>query len=157
VAKFIGDGLAANQGAVVVTTPAHGASIREQLTAMGVGSQGRIGRGELLMFDADEVLSHLMVGNRPDAQRFSDLINPLMDKAAGSRTRPVRIYGDMVELLWRSGREDAAISLEMLGHQLIAARKCSILCGYSTAVGHGEGFDSICARHSHVVPPHTAV
>jgi CheY-like chemotaxis protein len=157
VARFIGDGLAANQGAVVVSTPAHGGSIREQLTAMGVSSQPRVGHGELLMFDADEVLSALMVGNRPDAQRFNDMINPLMDKAAGSRTRPVRIYGDMVDVLWRSGREDAALALEMLGHQLVAARKCSILCAYSAGVGQGESLNSICARHSHVVPPRTAV
>ena len=154
VAKFIGDGLAANQGAVVITTPAHGASIREQLAAMDVGSHTRTGHGELLTFDADEVLSLLMVGNRPDAERFADTINPLMDKAAGSRTRPVRIYGDMVDVLWRSGREDAALSLEMLGHQLVAARKCSILCAYAAGIGQGAGLNSICDRHSHVMPPH---
>ena len=157
VARFIGDGLAAGQGAVVVTTAAHGASIREQLTAMAVGSQARTGHGELLMFDADEVLSHLMVGDRPDAQRFNDTINPLMDKAAGSSARPVRIYGDMVDVLWRSGREEAALSLEVLGHQLVAARKCSILCAYSAGVGRGKGFNTICDRHSHVVPSQTAL
>jgi CheY-like chemotaxis protein len=157
VAKFIGDGLAADQGAVVVTTPAHAASIREHLKAMDVvGSQARMGLGELLMFDADEVLSQLMVGDRVDARRFNDTLNPLMDKAAGSRTRPVRIYGDIVDVLWGSGREDAALSLETLGHQLVAARKCSILCAYSAGVGQDQRFDSICARHSHVVPPDTA-
>src|SRR3954452_2679976 len=56
VAKFIGDGLAANQGAVIVATPAHRDAIREQLTAIGVDYDARIGLGELLMFDATEVL-----------------------------------------------------------------------------------------------------
>jgi hypothetical protein len=45
----------------------------------------------------------------------------------------------------------------MLWHQLIAGRKCSLLCGYSAGVCHGEGFNTICDRHSHVVPPHTVV
>ena len=66
------------------------------------------------MFHADEVLNRFMVGNGPDAERFEDTINPILDKAAGSRKRLVRIYGEMVDVLWSSGREDAALSLEML-------------------------------------------
>jgi CheY-like chemotaxis protein len=52
VARFIGEGLAASQAAVIVATASHGASIRDQLTADGVASQRRIERGELLIFDA---------------------------------------------------------------------------------------------------------
>jgi CheY-like chemotaxis protein len=157
VARFIGEGLAASQAAVIVATAAHGALIRDHLTAMGVDSQPRIEQGELLMFDADEVLNQLMVGDRLDAERFEDTIMPIVAKAAGSRKRPVRIYGEMVDVLWSRGREDAALSLELLWHQLIAGRKCSLLCGYSSGVCQGEGFNTICDRHSHVVPPHPSV
>src|SRR5688572_581994 len=61
VARFIGEGLAANQAAVIVATASHSASIRDQLMAMGFDSQERIEQGELLMFDADEVLKRLLV------------------------------------------------------------------------------------------------
>jgi len=154
VARFIGEGLAASQAAVIVATASHSGAIRDQLTAMGVDSQERIGQGRLLMFDADEVLNRLMVGHRPDAERFDDTINAIVDKAAGSTKRLVRIYGEMVDVLWSRGREEAALSLEMLWHQLIAGRKCSLLCGYSSDVCATEGFNSICDRHSHVVPLH---
>jgi hypothetical protein len=157
VARFISEGLAARQTAVIVATARHGASIGEQLTATGVDVQQRIDRGELLMLDADEVLDRFMVDHRPDAQRFEDTINPILDEAAGSRKRLVRIYGEMVDVLWTNGREDAALSLETLWHQLIAGRKCSLLCGYSSSVCPGEGFNAICDRHSHVVPLHTTV
>ena len=157
VAGFIGEGLAASQAAVVVATASHVASIREQLTAMGVGSQGRIEQGELLMFDADEVLTRLMVGNRPDPKRFEDTINTIVDKAAGRRKRLVRIYGEMVDVLWSNGRDDAALSLEILWHQLIAARKCSLLCGYSSGGCQGEGFNTISDRHSHLMSAHHCV
>ena len=109
------------------------------------------------MFDADEVLTRLMVGNRPDAERFENTINPIVDRAAGGRKRLVRIYGEMVDVLWSSAREEAALSLEILWHQFIAGRKCSLLCGYSSDVCPTEGFNTICDRHSHVMPPHTAV
>ncbi len=156
VARFIGEGLAASQAAVIVATASHGAYIRGQLTAMGVDCQERIEQGALLMFDADEVLNRLMAGSRPDALRFEDTINPIVDRAAGSRKRLVRIYGEMVDVLWSNGREDAALSLEILWHQFIAGRKCSLLCGYSSAICSGEGFNAICDRHSHVVPSHHA-
>src|SRR5688572_7530581 len=105
VARFIGEGLAASQAAVIVATASHGASIRDQLTADQVGFTARIERGEVLILDADEVLNRLMVDDRPDAERFEDTINPILDKAAGPRKRLVRIYGEMVDVLWGSGRE----------------------------------------------------
>ncbi len=157
VARFIGEGLAASQAAVIVATASHSASIRDQLTAIGVDSQERIEQGELLMLDADEVLNRLMVGNRLDPECFEDTINPILDKTAGNRKRLVRIYGEMVNVLWSRGREDAALSLEILWHQLIARRKCSLLCGYASGICQGEEFNTISARHSHVMPAHPAV
>ena len=57
VARFIGEGLSARQTAVIVATARHAASIGDQLMATGVDFQQRIDQGELLMFDADEVLN----------------------------------------------------------------------------------------------------
>jgi CheY-like chemotaxis protein len=155
VAGFIGEGLTAGQAAVVVATLSHAASIREHLTAMGVGPQERIEDGELLMFEADEVLERFMVGEQPEPERFEQAINPILNRAAGSRKRLVRIYGEMVDVLWGSGREAAALSLEILWQQLLAGRKCSLLCGYSSRRCQGDGLNAICSRHTHVVPTTT--
>jgi hypothetical protein len=151
VASFIGEGLVADQPAVLIATASHSVAIREQLTAMGVDAEGRIEQGELLMLDADEVLNCFMVGELPDAGRFEDTMNPIIDRAVGSRKRVVRAYGEMVDVLWRNDQEAAAASLEILWDQLIARRKCSLLCGYSLeAVGKGDGYHRICDQHSHV-------
>src|SRR5688572_3219443 len=91
VARFIGEGLTANQAAVIVATASHGASIRVELTAMGVTSPEQIEQGELLMVDAHEVLNRLMVDGQPDSERFAQTINPIVDKAAGTGKRLVRI------------------------------------------------------------------
>ena len=155
VARFIGEGLASGQAAVIVATPSHGDAIGDELRRMGVDSRERIEQGVLRMLDADEVLNRFMIGGQPDPERFEDTIHSIVDTVAGTRRRLVRIYGEMVDVLWNSGREDAALSLEHLWHQLVAGRKCSLLCGYSSAVRQGEGFDTICDRHSHVVPSHT--
>ena len=133
VARFIGEGLAARQAAVIVATASHGASIRDQLTTMGVDSQERIDQGELLMFDADEVLNRFMVGNLPDAQRFEDTIDPIVDKAAAAGS----VWCGSTARWWTccgaaAGRCGAVA--RDLWHQLIAGRKCSLLCGYSSSV-----------------------
>jgi hypothetical protein len=66
--------------------------------------------------------------------------------------RPVRVYGEMVGLLWKNGNEAAAESLEAQWNQLMAVRKFSLLCGYSMDdVGQGAGLKKICDQHSHVV------
>jgi CheY-like chemotaxis protein len=151
VASFIGEGLVTDQPAVLIATASHSAAIREQLTAMGVDAEGRIEQGELLMLDADEVLHCFMVDELPNAGRFKETMTPIIDRAAGSRKRMVRAYGEMVDVLWRNNREAAAVSLEILWNQLIARRKCSLLCGYSLdAIGKGGGYNRICDQHSHV-------
>jgi CheY-like chemotaxis protein len=151
VASFIGEGLVADQPAVLIATASHRAAIREQLTAIGFDADGRMAQGELLMLDADEVLNCFMVDELPNARRFEDTMNPIIHRVAGSRKRTVRAYGEMVDVLWRNDQEAAAVSLEILWNQLIARRKCSLLCGYSLdAVGKGGGYNRICDQHSHV-------
>jgi KaiC/GvpD/RAD55 family RecA-like ATPase len=153
VASFIGAGLVADQPAVLVATSSHSAAILEQLNAMAVDPRRRMEQGELVMFDADELLNCFMVDDMPDARRFDDMMNAIVAKAGGSRKRMVRAYGEMVDLLWAKDSQAAAVSLETLWNQLIARHKCSLLCAYSSdGVGKGAGFHAICDQHSHVVP-----
>ncbi len=128
------------------------AAILEQLVAMAVDPQRRIEQGDLVMLDADEVLSRIMVDDMPDTGRFEDTINPIVSGAAGRWMRPVRVYGEMVDLLWKNGKAAAAVSLEIQWNHLIAKHKCSLLCGYSMDdVRQGAGLKQICDQHSHVV------
>jgi hypothetical protein len=106
------------------------------------------------MLDANDMMSRLMVDDMPSVQSFQDEVLPSVDmmvRRAG-QARP-RIYGEMVDLLWNSGREGAALSLEEHWNQRDIARSFSILCGYSmNAVDEAAGFGKICDRHDHVLP-----
>ena len=89
---------------IVFATANEDASIASAASALGASPDVRCRRRP----------EPIDVGNRPDAERFEDTINPIVDKAAGSRKRLVRIYGEMVDVWWSSGREDAAPSLDIL-------------------------------------------
>ena len=52
----------------------------------------------------------------------------------------------------------ALLSGERVLHRCrLDAYRRSLLCGYSSGVGPGEGFNTICDRHSHVVAVHAAM
>jgi CheY-like chemotaxis protein len=154
VARFIGGGLVVDQPGILVATPSTSAAVLEQLAAMAVDPESRIAQGDLVMLDADEILSRVMVEDVPDPRRLEKVMDVMLGGAAGCGKRPVRVYGEMVDLLWKNGKAAAAVSLEIQWNHFIARHKCScsFLCGYSmNDVRQGAGLKTICEQHSHVV------
>lgn len=94
VASFLGDGLAAGCPAVVVATPAHRAAFGARLGAAA---------GRLVMADAATMLQGFLAGDRLDPGRFRDAALELLGSVARPG-RPVRIYAEMVALLWDAGQ-----------------------------------------------------
>src|SRR4029434_1895112 len=68
----------------------------------------------------------------------------------------VRVFGEMVALLWAEGNMDAALQLEMLCNDLVTLHPFSLLCAYPlrgfTQATHAQPLLTICAAHSHVIP-----
>jgi hypothetical protein len=85
--------------------------------------------GQLLFLDAAELLSTFMVDGNPDPKLFKFGIKTLMDRAGhdpSTGQREVRIFGEMVSLLWPSNRA-AAERLEALGNEAIEEYSVPIL------------------------------
>ena len=61
----------------------------------------------------------------------------------------------MVDVLWKEGKPEAAIRLEMLWNKLAQQHGFALLCGYSMGNFYKEtkGFEAICREHTHVVAP----
>jgi CheY-like chemotaxis protein len=154
VARFIGEGLAAGQPALVIARSLHAAAFLDQLADIGIDSRNRLERGDLVMLDANDVVSRLIVDDVLSVQCFQDEVLPVLDMMVRrvGQARP-RVYGEMVDLLWNGGMEAAALSVEDHWNQLDSARSFSVLCGYSmNAVDKAVGFGKICDRHNHVLP-----
>src|SRR5579862_376840 len=157
VGEFISQGLIGGQPALVIATDSHATGILDQLRSRYIDVARAIDRGELIILDAHQTLDQFMVNGHPDSARFADTVGRLV---AGTITgRPaktlVRAYGEMVDVLWKDGRQDAAIRLEILWNRLAATYHFALLCGY--AIGHfykeTRGFEDVCQQHSHVIPP----
>jgi hypothetical protein len=153
VAEFLSDGLAAGNPGIVIATPAHRGAILKELTARSLDVVELQRSGDLVLADAKEALSSFLTNGKPDAEAFKSSMCEVINRAC--RGRPdctVRIYGEMVDVLWQDGQQEAAIRLETLWNQLANTEAFSLLCGY--AMGHfykDANFQEVCRHHTHVV------
>ncbi len=154
VAGFISEGLIAGQPAIVIATPSHTAAILEELRRRLIDVDHAKHIGDLVCLDAEETLATFMAADMPDTDAFHKNVGEAISQALGGRVRtPVRAYGEMVDVLWKKGRAEAAIRLEVLWNDLAATHAFQLLCGY--AIGNfykqAEYFEQVCQQHTHVV------
>ncbi len=113
LSEFIGNGLMAGDACIVLATQPHRASLEERLRADGLDVAGIRVRDQYIAIDAATALSKLMVNGSLDPERFVEVIGDVIMRAAQGRGR-VRIFGELVALLWAGGNRAAAIRLEEL-------------------------------------------
>jgi KaiC/GvpD/RAD55 family RecA-like ATPase len=155
VAGFLAEGLVFRQPAIVVATPSHRAGIVEHLSGRMIDCAKALREGDLIILDAEETLDLFMVGEGPNFDLFEKNIGRVIEQSMNGRKRLViRAYGEMVDLLWKQGRAEAAIQLEMFWNKLATKYSFALLCGYAMGSFYKQTqhLDEICALHSHVVP-----
>lgn len=155
VAAYAAAGLAGDEAVIVVATLAHAEAVEARPVRRGIDLAEARTSGRYVVLDAAETLDLLEVDGALDAPRFTTLGDALLAEA-GAGGRPVRIFGEMVALLWARGAVAEAIRLERLWNELASVRNFSLLCAYpvSSFLDACELPDAarICAEHSHLRP-----
>jgi hypothetical protein len=148
VGIFAGTGLARGEAVALIATPAHLELFAEHIA----GARAATARGQLVLVNATAVLDRLIVDGLPDRARFMEFATGLLDRLRG---RGVRVYGELVNLLWETN-VTAALRIEELWNQLLADRPVPLFCGYRI-----DNFDPhlqrdvlsrIGPQHSHLIP-----
>ena len=131
VGRYAAEGVRRGEAVLLVATALHGAAMMRRLDAQGLDVGAIVARGQLIVLDATDTLSRLLVDGTPDPGRFEAVIGGAVASAKASGYRPVRAFGEMVDLLRRTS-EVAALRLEALWNELAGeAWRLSLLCGYS--------------------------
>jgi signal transduction histidine kinase len=145
VCAYFSAALARGECCVAVATPEHRRAITEAL-----GTHER-----LVLLDARETLNCFLVDGMPVRERYRATIGPVIRELLPQGTA-VRAFGEMVCLLCRDGRPEAALALEGLWNELAEELPFSLLCGYAlksfNSAAEREAFENVCGAHSHVVP-----
>ena len=148
-AEFLGEGLTSRQRALVIATPSHRKAVIDELRTRHFDVVAMEAAGDLVMLDAQAMLGSFMVGGRPDASLFQATAARQLDRLGD---RPIRVFGEGVDVLWKAGLGDAAIRLEMLWNKLTLGRDIKTLCAYSVSNFYKDtSLRAIFDEHSHVV------
>jgi PAS domain S-box-containing protein len=155
VTLFLGTGFKAGGAVAVFATKAHLESIEERLRAFGVDVADAREAGTYVPMDAAETLPKLLVDGKLDAESFTEIVEPIVKRAAAGG-RPVRVFGEMVALLWAEQNYDAAIILEECWNRLQQTHRFLLLCGYPidefAGAAVSELLAKVCREHSRIIP-----
>ena len=155
VTRFVGAGLQGGAASLVFATPAHRQAFVARLEHQGFSVQNAKGEGKIKFFDAESMLSGLMVNDMPERKAFEKHIGSLM-REMQSKHKNVRAYGEMVNLLWQKNKLDAAVRLEEFWNELSRQLDFSLLCTYSMDSLDPEVYEGslerICKCHTHLIP-----
>ena len=156
VGRYLAAGLSSGSAAIVLATTPHRTAITGRIAALGTDVARCQQHEDLVLLDAGEVLDRFLIGGRVDPADFEQQVGGLVRHAAAA-DRPVRIFGEMVALLWAAGQVSAAVELEILWNELRAFVPFSLLCGYparySSGQQHADALDEMCRLHTLVTGP----
>jgi signal transduction histidine kinase len=140
-------------GILLIVTADHGDAVLRAGRSRGLPCDAALDRGQLLMLDASATLAGLLDGGAPDPMAFERKIRPLVELLL-ARYGSVRVYGEMVDLLWRSGQREATMALESLWNRMLVGLPVELLCGYHldgfTSDSDFESFQGICQAHGQI-------
>jgi hypothetical protein len=137
VTRYLQAGLDAGEAAIVIARPEH---------------RARFGVEHAVSLDAEETLRSFMANGMPRWEPFRDRVGGLI----AAQGRPVRAYGEMVDLLWQRGEREAAIRLEEYWNELGKLHRFSLFCAYYMDPLDSASYDGalqcVCGTHSHLIP-----
>jgi len=139
--------------AILVASSEHRRLITDRMARAGIDISAVRADGSFVALDASGVLAGFMVDGWPDAAAFWRTMSPVL-KRAESRPGEVRVFGEMVTLLWDAGQTGAAVDVEALWNELARQYSFSLLCVYpASSVATAEDADDV----SHVQAAHSDV
>jgi hypothetical protein len=146
VAAYAADGLRAGESVVLVATADHLVDIAKHLDTMSVDTT------RLATYDAAATLHRFYRDGAIDREAFNATIGTLVKTAAAGNR--VRIFGEMVALLWEDGAVHAAVQLEALWCQLREEVGFQLMCAYPSGLMLDEHLhapaNAVCELHSEI-------
>jgi len=142
VAQYLGTGLRQGEAAIVIARPEHRARF-----ALALEREGLYPSPALRMLDATDDL--------PEWAAFHHAMGGAIAELR-LQYPAVRVYGEMVDILWQRGEQQAAIRLEEFWNELGKLQTFSLLCAYGIdpleAASYGAALDAVCRCHTHLIP-----
>lgn len=126
---FAGGALWNGDSVILVATNDHADALEACLRESGLDLGFLRGTDGFLSVSAEALLAMISVEGWPDETRFRAAVDELVTRASAGGRR-VRIFGEMVAILWAQGRYASALHLEQLWNRYLEGRGLPLLCAY---------------------------
>lgn len=154
VGRYLRDAVEADAVSIVIATEPHRRAFTAELETAGINPAKAGSDGTLVMLDATATMAAFMPDGRIDHDAFRQVVGSIVRRASASGS-PVRVYGEMVALLWEEGHVPAAIEVEELWNELAREVEFSLVCAYRSEAVQGaelaEALQRVCHLHSSVL------
>jgi MEDS: MEthanogen/methylotroph, DcmR Sensory domain len=155
VVPYLAEGLDADEAVLVIASESHRAAFERELGRLDTDLETAISAGTYLSVDAGEVLDRLRRDQSGEigAEEFDLGVGALVRRQlAGGRS--LRVYGEIVALLWDRGEAAGAIAADKIWEQLQQHDQFMLFCGYpgADASTRPEALRQVCRSHSCVLP-----
>src|SRR5579864_5979017 len=152
VCLYASAGLHKNEAVVLIMSKGHFEPIMDRLKTEGIDVEDRQRSGQLACVVAEDMLPGFMVDGMPDTSRFKAAIGSIISRARASTSNGhqahVRVFGEMVSLLWEKNLA-AATRLEEMWNETIDNRS-TLMCTYTLrGAPHDALPEALVALHSH--------
>ena len=161
VSAYLIDAVTDDETVMVVATRSHTAAIEAGFVRAGIDVGRARSQSRLVTLDAEDAMRRVIDNGRSDAEGLTAQLAVLIPRLlAGGR--PLRVYGEVVALLWQAGLVGAAIVLENEWNELIERFSFGLYCAYpanSSVVtdDRADAVQRVCDCHSEVIGTATPV
>lgn len=150
---FVSGALHMGDAAIIIATPRHRQMLEDSLDASGVNVAGAQAQDRIIFLEAEATLQLLLRDRWPDSELFATFIGHLLSRSR-RQGRNVRVFGEMVALLWAREARSATVRLEHLWEEMCTAECFPLLCAYPTSAfgqNRSRSMREICEAHSRVL------
>jgi hypothetical protein len=151
-ARYVAEGCDAGDHSIVIAKAAHWELIADQLEKRGYPARAAA-PAQLRFIDAHSTLRRMRKRGIFVRTAARDVIQEILDEATAVG-RPLRIYGEIVDILAEEGSFNEAVEVEHAWNTVLRGRNARLLCGYTAAhfvdPRQASWLRSICGHHAEV-------
>jgi signal transduction histidine kinase len=155
IASFVSSGFDSGEIVLVLATAPHLNALRARLLEKQIPIELLENVRFFVQLDAEKVQADLTVDGVLSRERFKQFFGSLLSQARDAQ-RPIRVFGELVAVLWAQGKHATAIQVEELWNGLKSQQPFSLFCAYPLQAFAGkdlaEPLKQVCLTHSRIIP-----
>jgi hypothetical protein len=140
VTLYLATGLRRGNGVVMIASRTQTDLILARLRDDELDPGMFLKSGQLELHDAELMLRKCMRNDLPDWEDFRHAMGKVLERVRAFGRGTTRAYGEMMNLLWQEGKQEAAIRFEEYWNELARLYPFSMLCGYLLDVHHEQAY-----------------